>query len=98
MKKYSLIYADPPWSYKDKCHSGKRGAGYKYPTMDINDICALPIRHIASRQLSTRYVVGSTDAHGGACCGERLGIHAKDHEGFYMVETHKAWQAAFRYG
>lgn len=48
MKKYSLIYADPPWSYKDKCHSGKRGAGYKYPTMDINDICALPIRHMSA--------------------------------------------------
>lgn len=47
-KKYNLIYADPPWSYRDKCHSGQRGAGYKYQTMNLDDICALPIRHIAA--------------------------------------------------
>lgn len=48
MKKYNLIYADPAWSYRDKCHSGKRGAGYKYPTMTLADICALPIARIAA--------------------------------------------------
>lgn len=35
---YSLIYADPAWSYRDKCHSGKRGAGYKYDCMNLQDI------------------------------------------------------------
>lgn len=33
MEKYSLIYADPPWSYRDKCNDGERGAGHKYQTM-----------------------------------------------------------------
>lgn len=45
---YSLIYADPPWSYTDKCHSGKRGAGYKYPVMNLADIKALPVAQIAA--------------------------------------------------
>lgn len=47
MKRYELIYADPPWTYNDKCHSGQRGAGYKYSTMTIADLCALPIPRIA---------------------------------------------------
>lgn len=48
MKKYSLIYADPPWMYRDKCHSGQRGAGYKYPCMGLQEICALPVSSIAA--------------------------------------------------
>jgi len=37
-RKYKIIYADPPWPYRDKCHSGKRGVTYKYPTMDVVSI------------------------------------------------------------
>jgi N6-adenosine-specific RNA methylase IME4 len=48
MKTYQLIYADPAWSYNDKCHSGQRGAGYKYPCMTLNDICNLPIPDMAA--------------------------------------------------
>lgn len=46
--KYSLIYADPPWTYKDKCADGKRGAGFKYPTMSVADICRLPVWELAA--------------------------------------------------
>lgn len=46
-KKYQIIYADPPWSYKDKCRSGKRGAEFKYQCMNIEAIKALPIQHIS---------------------------------------------------
>jgi len=28
--KYNIIYADPPWSYRDKALAGNRGAGCKY--------------------------------------------------------------------
>lgn len=45
---YNLIYADPPWQYKDKCTSGQRGAGYKYQTMTLADIKALPVASIAA--------------------------------------------------
>ena len=46
-KKYNVIYADPPWSYDDKMHAGKRGADYKYSTMNISAICGLPVSSIA---------------------------------------------------
>lgn len=46
--KYNLIYADPPWAYRDKCHSGQRGAGYKYATMTPADLAALRVQDIAA--------------------------------------------------
>ena len=43
-KKYRVIYADPPWSYGDKQKiEGLGGAEKHYPTMAIDDICALPV-------------------------------------------------------
>lgn len=42
--KYNIIYADPPWRYSDV---GCNGAAEKhYSTMDISDICNLPIKNI----------------------------------------------------
>lgn len=48
-KKYQIIYADPPWSYKDKALAGNRGACCKYPTMESKDINKLPITDIADK-------------------------------------------------
>lgn len=45
-KKYNIIYADPPWSYKDKALAGNRGACCKYDVMNIDDIKNLPIKNI----------------------------------------------------
>lgn len=46
--KYNIIYADPPWSYKDKALAGNRGACCKYSVMDTKGICDIPIRDIAA--------------------------------------------------
>ncbi len=49
-KKYRVIYADPAWSYNDKCENGgvqARGANGVYPTMSISEICKLPVKSIA---------------------------------------------------
>ena len=35
-KKYSIIYADPPWSYSDSGCSGAAAA--QYATMSINEL------------------------------------------------------------
>ncbi len=43
MKTYQVIYADPPWRYQDKSKSHGGGAESHYPTMSIEDICALQI-------------------------------------------------------
>ena len=46
-KKYSIIYADPAWSYKDKALAGNRGAGCKYDVMSVADIKSLKVKEIA---------------------------------------------------
>ena len=46
-KKYSVIYADPPWRYE---RSKVQGAAEKhYPTMDIDELCALPVPELAAK-------------------------------------------------
>jgi len=48
-KKYNIIYADPPWSYKTYSSKGKgRSAEAHYSTMSIEEICKLPINKIAA--------------------------------------------------
>lgn len=47
--KYSIIYADPPWSFETYSDKGKgRSAENHYPVMSIADICALPVASIAA--------------------------------------------------
>ena len=48
-KKYQIIYADPPWSYKDKALAGNRGADCKYPTQSSEWLNALPVKDIADK-------------------------------------------------
>ena len=50
MKKYSVIYADPPWAYKVWSKKGAgRSAESHYPTMSIEDIKALPVGELADK-------------------------------------------------
>ena len=44
-KKYKIIYADPPWEYKES-GSGKRVVKAHYPTMNIKEIMVLPVPEI----------------------------------------------------
>lgn len=44
MKKYNIIYADPPWDYGSFPSTSTASA---YPLMSTPDICALPVKHIA---------------------------------------------------
>ena len=49
-KKYNVIYADPPWSYKVWSKKGAgRSAESHYPTMSIEAIKALPVSRLAAR-------------------------------------------------
>ena len=45
-KKYGIIYADPPWRYN--MSRGHGVAENHYPTMSIEEICALPVADIAA--------------------------------------------------
>ena len=46
--KYQIIYADPPWSYRNKKTGGsmKSGSEAKYPTMSFEELIAFPVRNI----------------------------------------------------
>jgi N6-adenosine-specific RNA methylase IME4 len=46
IKKYNIIYADPPWEYKES-GSGNRVIHSKYPTLNIEKIKSIPIDDIA---------------------------------------------------
>ena len=47
--KYTVIYADPPWTFKTYSDKGKgRSAERHYPTMKIDEICKLPIEDICA--------------------------------------------------
>ena len=50
MKKYNIIYADPPWEYKES-GAGHRGtAGLPYSTMSTEEICKLPIKDLQAEK------------------------------------------------
>lgn len=47
IEKYNIIYADPPWRYERKAVQG--AAEKHYPTMSLEEICALPVADIAAK-------------------------------------------------
>ena len=50
MKKYKVIYADPPWAYKVWSRKGAgRSAESHYPTMSIDNLCALPVAELTAK-------------------------------------------------
>lgn len=51
MKKYNIIYADPPWTFKTYSQKGKehKSAELHYQCMSIEDIYNLPIENIADK-------------------------------------------------
>jgi len=46
MKKYQIIYADPPWRYDFSKDNADKIENH-YPTMKIEDICDLPVGAVA---------------------------------------------------
>jgi N6-adenosine-specific RNA methylase IME4 len=49
MKKYQIIYADPPWNFNFRQRNGlsSEAKDRLYDTMKGNDICNLPVRQLA---------------------------------------------------
>ena len=49
IKKYEIIYADPPWSYNDKMSNHSFSLDHEYETQDINWIKNLPVKDITEK-------------------------------------------------
>lgn len=45
---YRAVLIDPPWSYRDKCNDGARGAAHKYPVLTAADLADLPVGRLAA--------------------------------------------------
>ncbi len=47
--RYPIIYADPPWQYENPpIGASNRSIENHYPTMTLDEICALPVRDLAT--------------------------------------------------
>lgn len=81
--KYTLIYADPPWAYRDKAADGDRGAGFKYPVMNVLDICRLPVWELAAEDCLLAMWWVPTQPVEALKVMEASGIPPDDHEGIH---------------
>ena len=45
--KFAVLYADPPWRYESGTTDGDRAIENHYPTLSLEEICALPVSDIA---------------------------------------------------
>lgn len=75
-KKYSVIYADPPWRYE---RSKVQGAAEKhYPTMGIDELCALPVPELAAKDCSPVFVGDLSAASRSSAADPRMGLSVSD--------------------
>jgi N6-adenosine-specific RNA methylase IME4 len=47
-RRFPIIYADPPWRYEHPPMGGSRVVENHYPTMALDEICALPVADLAT--------------------------------------------------
>lgn len=94
-KKYQIIYADPPWSYKVYSNKGKgRSAESHYPTMNINDICNLPVKEITDDDCILFLWVTFPNLKEGLRVIEEWGFQYKT-VGFVWIKLNKKIQSLF---
>lgn len=49
MKKYRIIYADPPWQYDNPKNNDPSMGGITYNTMSVEEIMKLPVQNLADK-------------------------------------------------
>lgn len=48
-RKYNIIYADPPWTFKNWSDKGQRNVNEHYETMSVKEIGDIPVKSIADK-------------------------------------------------
>lgn len=91
MKKYQIIYVDPPYKYRNKNTGGsmRSGASSKYDVMSIDDICSLPIKDIVDKDSALFLWV--------TCPMQREGMMIMDAWG-YQYKTKIYWRKIMSLG
>ena len=90
---YQLIYADPPWDYKNRVSNG--AATKKYPTMKIEDIKRLPIWSIAAPDSILAMWYTSTHVDEACRLAEAWGFSVRTMKAFTWVKLNQ--QAEIRF-
>jgi len=84
MKKYKIIYADPPWSFNSKKSGGSMtsGAASHYPTMTMGELKSMDIKSLCADDcLLVMWWVGSQPQNAIDLC-EAWGFTVKNMNGF----------------
>lgn len=92
-KKYSVIYADPPWNYLQKGAAGKKQgyAAQHYKTMTTDDICALPVQQLAGGWMPIIHVGNISHTPGCTSSYGCLGVHLQN-RCFCLGEKIQMWK------
>ena len=66
MKKYQIVYADPPWNFGNRMYSSNKNDHHRaitraYSVMNTKEICGLPIKEITAEDCIC--FMWTTDAH-----------------------------------
>ncbi len=96
-KKYNIIYADPPWSYRDKRKGYKMsgGATNHYKTMNIDEIKKIPIQNIADNNCMLFMWVTFPNLQEGLDTIEAWGFKYKTLRIQLDKNQQKKWKAVF---
>lgn len=100
MTKFNIIYADPPWQFKNRNTGGslKSGANTHYPTMIIEDICNIPVEKFAAKDcVLFMWWVGSMPDEA-LMVVRRWGFKLKTMTGFTWVKLTKMRKKFFGMG
>jgi len=98
-KKYKIIYADPPWSFKNNKSGTLNGTADKhYKTMTIDDLKAMPVNDIADDDcVLVMWYVGSQPQEA-IDLVEAWGFKLKNMNGFVWVKLTQKLLAWFGMG
>ena len=100
MKKYKIIYADPPWSFKNKNTGGSMisGASAKYNTMTVKDICNLPVSQIVDDNCILFMWWVASQPEEALAVVKSWGFKLKTMTGFNWIKTTKTGKMDFGMG
>jgi N6-adenosine-specific RNA methylase IME4 len=104
--KFAVLYADPPWQYEyPPIGATNRSIENHYPTMVVEEICALPVNDVAYEN-STMFLWATSpklpecmkvlEAWGFACRTTAVWVKDKIGMGYYFREQHELLLVAKR--
>lgn len=79
VKKYNVIYADPPWHYNNVVSESRRLENH-YPTMTLDEICALPVQDMAADDCLLFLWATITELPGALRVMESWGFEYRSHQ------------------